>query len=274
MQQLGIDNWIVEYPNIVISIIIQSHIPPLSPGVQGMSSHRPHPRSVQSTTSTTKHQSQLPISRRLLFPNLPPNNDLPVLLGGDLDAELYYFIALSLRAFVNPWWTKITRYDKEFLPEINRIIVVVIRSLEARLTTTDLSPLVFHDFPSLITQHYIDIRNASAKLSTSYAAGGSATFPQLFHQLQPHMALDPEGHIDEVYMRQIIDHVLKSCLPPEDYAPEAERFIVREIVLKVLVRDVLPKISEPWFIYKVALDLLGPEEAVSTKVCVLSTFSW
>lgn len=238
------------------------------------SQHRttaPSRRSVPSITSTkhpSHHQPQhhppVPLSTRLLFPTLPPNAPPPPLFltsqNQILSQEIYNLLALSLRAYVLPWWSKITRYDKEFLPEINRILTVFIRALEARVVATDLTPLFFHDIPLLITQHYRDIRNASDKLSSSYAAGGSASLQQLFHQLQHHIALSPEGRLDEVYIRQIVDHILKSCLPPEDYAPEAERFIMREVVLKVLLQDIIPKITEPWFIHRTLLDLLGPAE--------------
>ncbi|OSD06026.1 hypothetical protein PYCCODRAFT_1525951 [Trametes coccinea BRFM310] len=163
------------------------------------------------------------------------------------------------KAYVSPWWTKITRYDKEFLPEITRILTAVLRALEARLSATDLSPLVFRDLPALLTQHWSDYRNAHAKLHTSYASGGAASLPQLFHQIQPHMAVSPDGVIDVVYVRQAVDHILKACLPPDDYEPETERYIVREIVLKVLVGSVLPRLTQPWFIHKLILDQLGPE---------------
>ena len=97
------------------------------------------------------------------------------------------------------------------------------------------------------------------------------SLPVLFHQLQPHMAISLDGErIDEVYIRHIFDHILKCCLPPEDYAPEAQRFMIREIALKVVLQDVVPKITEPWFWYKNVLDLLGPvEDKPLAKVCVV-----
>lgn len=219
--------------------------------------------SYKPSISSTK-LSSLPLSKRLLFPSLPHDAPLPKLLitEDSNDTELYHFIALALRAYVNPWWTKITRYDKQLIPHITTILTHLLRSIELRLQSTDLSPLVFKDLPALVTQHYVDIRNASSKLNTSYAIGGSANFSTLFHQLQPHIALDAEGNIDPVYIRQIIDHVLKSCLPEEDYAPESERFIIREVALKVLTRDVLPKLAEPWFLHKLILDALGPDSEV------------
>ncbi|OBZ78901.1 PXA domain protein 1 [Grifola frondosa] len=230
-----------------------------------------HPtRSIQSFTSdkpSTRSTATKPVSlaRRLLFPHLPADADLPPLLASpaaprELNAELYDFIALALRAFVNPWWTKLTRYDREFLPEITRVLAAVVRALEARILATDLAPLAFRDLPALLTQHIVDFRTAQAKLHTAYAAGGAATLPQLFHRAQPHMAVSADGRIDEEYVRQAVDQVLRTCLPPEDYTPETERYLVREIVLKVLLDSVLPRITQPWFIHKLILDLMGPEE--------------
>jgi hypothetical protein len=202
-----------------------------------------------------------PLAIRLLFPS---QSSLPPLLSSkvpdELNAELYDFVALALRAFVNPWWSKITRYDKQFLPEITRILTHVFRALEQRLTSTDLTPLVFQDIPTIVAVHYRDYRNAASKISTSYA--GSLSLPQLFHQLEPHIAISPEGVIDPEYIRQILDLILKVCLPTEDYAPESERVIVREIILKILLNDVIPKITQPWFIQKMILDQLENDKQV------------
>ena len=204
------------------------------------------------------------LAKRLLFPYLAPDADLPPLLHSpnlppELNAEIYDFVALSLRAFVAPWWTGISRFDKEFHVQINQVLTRVIRSLETRLLTTDLSPLVFRDLPILVTQHYQDYRLASYKLNTSYSIGGAASLPSLFHQFQPHMAVSDDGLINEDYLRQSVDFILKACLPPEDYDPDVERYIIREVILKVL-KDAIPRISQPWFIHKLALDLLGPSE--------------
>ncbi|KAI0803040.1 PXA domain-containing protein, partial [Irpex lacteus] len=205
------------------------------------------------------------LARRLLFPHLHLDADLPPLLVSpaatpELNDELYNFIAIALRAYVHPWWTKITRYDKEFLPDITRVLTIVIRSLEARIIRTDLSPLILRDLPSLISQHYQDYRNAQAKLHTSYASGGAANLAQLFHQAQPHMAVSADGTVDDAYIRQAFDEVLRLCLPAEDYEADPERYIIREILVKVVVGGVLPRVTQPWFIHQQILSLLGPEQ--------------
>ncbi|KDR85209.1 hypothetical protein GALMADRAFT_53222 [Galerina marginata CBS 339.88] len=205
------------------------------------------------------------LASRLLF-HSATNQPLPVLFdtknaAPELTPEIYDFIALALRAFVSPWWSKITRYDKDFLPHISAILTKVIRALDQRAQTLDLPELVFRDAPTIITQHYRDYRNAAAKVHTAYATGGAASLPFLFAHLQPHMAISPDGTLDREYYRQIVDHILKACLPPEDYEPEAERLIIREVIVKVLIDDVIPKITQPWFINRTILDLVGsPEE--------------
>ncbi|KAJ2928917.1 hypothetical protein H1R20_g8341, partial [Candolleomyces eurysporus] len=165
-----------------------------------------------------------------------------------------------ITAYVNPWWTKLTRYDKEFLPHINRILVHVVHVIEERAHNVQLSSLAFHDLPTIITQHYVDFRNIQPKLSTSYATGGAASLSHLFAQIQPHTAISSDGKIDPEYYRQVVDTILKLCLPTEDYEPEVERVIIREVLVKVLVNDIIPKITQPWFIQKTILDLLGPIE--------------
>ncbi|KAF8633991.1 hypothetical protein AX15_001167 [Amanita polypyramis BW_CC] len=223
-----------------------------------------HPAPSLSTASRARPVQQ-PLSRRLLFPTLPPDASYPPLFSAsghspELAAEIYDFIALALRAYVSPWWSKISRYDKEFIPEVNCILVHLIQTLEARLHGINLPHLLLCDVPVVLTQHYRDYRNAASKLSTSYADGGSSSLSHLFHQLQPHMALSADGKIKEDYYRQILDRLLQISLPPEDYAAEPERYIIREAILKVVLVDIFPKVTQPWFVQLSLLNLLGSED--------------
>ncbi|EGO03136.1 hypothetical protein SERLA73DRAFT_85045 [Serpula lacrymans var. lacrymans S7.3] len=217
--------------------------------------------SISSRVNTLKQQLPISLAKRLLFPHLPDGAEPPPLFASpscskELNDEVYDLIALALRAYVNTWWSKISRYDKEVLPQITHILTFVLRELETRILAADLSAVVFLYAPCLITQHYRDYRNAKSKLSTSYATGGAASLSTIFHHLQPHIAISEDGQINEEYYRQLFNHVLRFSLPSEDYAPDVERFIIREIILKVLLKDTIPKISQPWFIQKTILDFL------------------
>lgn len=224
--------------------------------VVSVSHQRP---SSTATTHTGTSKTPVSLAKRLLFPYSPPGSELPSLLVNEdpqLNAQLYDFLVLTLRGFVLPWWSKLSKHDKEFLPEITRVVAVLLRSIEARLALVDLPNLIFRVIPFIVTQHYSDYRNARSKLGSSYATGGTSTQPQFFHQLQPHMAVSADGQWNETYMRQIVDHIMKATLPPQDWEAEAERTILREIIVKVVFGSAFNKLSQPWFIHKVFIDLL------------------
>ncbi|KAJ3768894.1 PXA domain-containing protein, partial [Lentinula raphanica] len=243
-----------------------------------MSNRHVAPSVASNGNSSHAANRSVPLSKRLLFPTAPPSSfDLPPLLlnssiSPEFNAELYDFIALALRAFVQPWWTKITRYDKELLPIITGILTHVLRTLEDRLIQAnqrgDLAELLFRDVPVIITQHYRDFRLAQDKSTSSYAAGGALSVSALFHSSQPHMAVKAGGEIDLEYVRFLVDHILKTCLPQEDWDPEAERLIVREIIVKIIVQDIVGKITQPWFIEKIILDQLMSIPSTKPKAAV------
>jgi hypothetical protein len=232
----------------------------------GVSPELPSERAPSIISSSSKLTAPtVPLTKRLLFPHLPPSAPTPPLLQTSasypaLDAELYDLIALALRAYVNPWWTRITRYDKQLLVELTRILSSVLRAIEDRVLAVDLSPLVYHDLPTLLAQHCADYRVAARKLGSSYAAAGSASLPVLFHGQQQHVGVSVDGKIDEVYVRAAVDIVLKACLSPEDWDAETERYLIREVIVKTVCIDIAPRITQPWFLHSTLLDLLGPPD--------------
>ncbi len=257
----------------------------ISPTVTVQTAHIAPSITSSSSKLTAQGHSAASLTKRLLFPHLDPSSPLPPLLQTSsvypaLDAELYDLIALALRAYINPWWSKISRYDKQLVVEITRTLSSVLRALEARVLAADLSPLIYHRLPVLLTQHCVDYRTAARKLGSSYAAAGSASLPMLFHGQQQHVGVSIDGKIDEVYVRAAVDVVLKACLSPEDWDAEAERYLLREIVVKTLCVDVAPRITQPWFLHSTLLNLLGPAEpplrvsclsrSPRSKSCVLS----
>lgn len=215
------------------------------------------------SNSSINLNKQANLTRRLLFPQLQQDEPLPPLLISNnqqltkLDAELYDIVALSLRAFVLPWWSKVSKQDKEFCGQICRVITHVIRELQRRLSKTDLLLFLLHDITTIFTQHYIDYRIAAAKTSTSYASGGALTFSETFHALQSHMAITPDGLVDEAYLRLAVEQVLNICLPIEDKTSETERAIIREITVNILQENLFGRTAQPWFWMRLLLNELG-----------------
>ena len=201
--------------------------------------------------------ASVPLARRLLFPGAGPAPPLLENVPQELNDELYDFLALALRAFVLPWWGKLTKFDKEFLPEITRVVIYAVRELQVRIERTDLPLLVLRTMPTLLSRHYADYHLAQARVGTSYAGAAGRSLAHTFHTLQPHIALTPDGDIRDEYMREAAERVLGLLLPPSDFASRAEREIVREIFVKVLLNDVFPRVVQPWFVQKQILELLG-----------------
>jgi len=210
------------------------------------------------------------LTKRLLFSHLALSEPTPPLLHSSstypaLDAELYDLIALALRAYVNPWWTKITRYDKQLLVELMRILSSALHTLEAKALAADLSTLAYHDLPTLLAQHCADYCIAPRKLGSSYAATGSASLPMLFHGQQQHVGVSLDGKIDQVYVRAAVDVVLKACLSPEDWEAEAEQYLIREMIVKTVCVDLAQHVTQPWFLHSAMLDLLGNLHCTSSN---------
>lgn len=61
-----------------------------------------------------------------------------------MDLQLYAYISIIIREFVQTWYGKITP-DQTFVEEIVRIIAHCTRALEQRLRKVDLESLVFDE---------------------------------------------------------------------------------------------------------------------------------
>ncbi|KAG8949945.1 hypothetical protein FRC03_000187, partial [Tulasnella sp. 419] len=180
------------------------------------------PRSLHSTDSATLIASaptllspgsatparQVPtLAQRLLSPT--PSTPLPPILlrqsEGEpipeievLNSQIYHFLALALRAFVLPWWSKISGKDKDFLPQITAVVRHIVADIYSRVLgdetfqPADLVGLLTVHIPHLIQQHYADYRHAERIVGTSCAGvSPNSSLPFVFHRLQAHVALSP-----------------------------------------------------------------------------------
>lgn len=105
-------------------------------------------------------------------------------------------------------------------------------------------------------------------LDVAFASNGTAASPlqitELFHAASPHPGLNSltgslDGKIDLTYLRIAVLNLLSSLLPADEYAPDTEKFIVRDVLVTVL-RGTLARSFRPWFIVQSmhkALDAAG-----------------
>jgi PXA domain len=96
----------------------------------------------QLSDKTKNRDAQAPIEEAL--PPLTSRNDV--------DLELYAFLAIILRDFVQSWYGRITN-DETFVAEIVHTVAHCTRALEQRFRKVDLESLLFDEVPDLLQKH-------------------------------------------------------------------------------------------------------------------------
>lgn len=76
----------------------------------------------------------------------------PLTSRNDVDLELYAFLAIILREFVQSWYSRITT-DETFVAEIVHTIAHCTRALEQRFRKVDMESLLFDEVPDLLQKH-------------------------------------------------------------------------------------------------------------------------
>ncbi|KAL7417779.1 PXA domain-containing protein [Mrakia frigida] len=219
------------------------------------------PTGLPSTPSEPRH-----LVRKLLFPHLDQRAPIPGIWKStdkdvvELNDEVYLFIALALRAFVQPWYTKITPRDKTFLPRINSILIHLLQTLTPRVLPpssrpsqpSPLLPLLLLHLPILLVHHV-----KSYHLATCLPLPRPVSTVATFEAVQPHVGVLPRGGIDPLYLAQVVEGLMRLALEEEDWESELERAVVREVVSRLVLGGVLSKVGEGSFWWGVGLSLCG-----------------
>src|SRR5688572_12488043 len=92
----------------------------------------------------------------------------------------------------------------------------------------DWDELLLINAPIVVKRHFMDFRQATQKLETTYAP--NQTIESIFHGLQPHFALRDEEESEKEYLRQLSDELLKVLLPKNEYESDCVRWLLREIL--------------------------------------------
>jgi hypothetical protein len=200
------------------------------------------------------------------------------------------------------WFIRISPHDRTFIPHVSSLIVTFITPIIARMDEPQLLPLLLLHFPAILAHHVKLFRIAEAHVGTSLVPQehNQHDLGHIYHSLAPiiactapapnntiptvdissplpdshassasstsppaHQVTPPSYEISPVYLQQLVTALMKLYLPPEDFASDTERIVVREIVSNVVLGAIFKRISHGWFWWKVALALLGePEESI------------
>ncbi|KAK4703046.1 hypothetical protein P7C70_g3174, partial [Phenoliferia sp. Uapishka_3] len=187
-----------------------------------------------------------------------------------LDPLILNLISLICRWHVLSWYSAISRDpDRTFVRHVTSILVHVIQALEVRLADVDLVELVALDLPNLLEQHIEDFEEAEDKAHSGHAH--NLDRDEVFHKLQSHIAVQllptptgvPQPKVDNVYLRALVDNLLRLLLPPEDYRAETERTVVCEIIVNIILGNVFDKVAQPWFLYQIIAKVIEGRQAAS-----------
>ena len=156
--------------------------PELTPGLSSATARTGAPRSKLAATShvnmshassraTNRTSSADPLSdratealiRRVLLPQHSGDKTRepyvaihellpPLTSSNDVDFQLYAFLAIILKEFVQNWYNKITP-DEAFVAEVVHVIAHCTRALEQRLRMVDLEALLFNEVPEILDRH-------------------------------------------------------------------------------------------------------------------------
>ena len=156
-----------------MTAILKAELPSPTPGAKVVPDHNgqriPAPNRVTATASRPGLNDPLSdrttelLIRRVLCPQgsgaksrdaqQPVEELLPPLTSrNDVDLQLYAFLAIILRDFVQTWYSKIT-LDETFTAEILQIIAHCTRALEQRCRILNIESLVLDEVPELIGRH-------------------------------------------------------------------------------------------------------------------------
>ncbi|KAL9066987.1 MAG: hypothetical protein Q9157_006960 [Trypethelium eluteriae] len=183
----------------------------------------------------------------------------PLTSSNETDLQLYAFIAIIIKEFVQSWYGKITP-DHAFVDEVIQIIAHCTRALEQRLRKIDLEALMLDEIPELVDAHIAAYRLAHRPLHPPPLALDPC---ELYHQLHPHPALSPPPIIDdpttiveqrenEEQWRQLLAQgALAVILPTDDLENSCLRSLVTEVLSEMILGNgVGGKLCEDWFIWE------------------------
>ncbi|KAL7950462.1 PXA domain-containing protein [Trichoderma barbatum] len=183
----------------------------------------------------------------------------PLTSRNDVDLQLYAFLAIIMREFVQSWYSKITA-DETFVPEILRIIAHCITALEQRCRNLDLESLLLDEIPDLLDRHATARRVA---FRSALQSPVDADPREVYHSISPLPFLSPVPRLDDstsvelqreneaTYRQLLVQAVLAILLPTEDLENPCLTALVEQIFSELIIGNVIAgKASQPWLLYE------------------------
>ncbi|PNP57887.1 hypothetical protein THARTR1_02045 [Trichoderma harzianum] len=167
----------------------------------------------------------------------------PLTSRNDVDLQLYAFLAIIMREFVQSWYSKITA-DETFVPEILRIIAHCTTALEQRFGKLDLETrrVAFRSaLPSSVDTDPREVYHSISPLP----------FLSPVPRLDDNTAVELQRENEATYRQLLVQGVLAILLPTEDLENPCLTALVEQIFSELIIGNVIAgKASQPWLLYE------------------------
>lgn len=256
--------------------------------------HRINPIYIKDTEEYKLH-----LIRKIFLPKVPLDANvkdyLPALTSSSaVDVELYCFIGLLFKNFVNEWYFKITEND-EFISEVIDVVAHITRNLESRVRAINYNDLILDYIPYILDHHrqlycycldnldsqYIQftsmdeafdaVNNHPAlslkfkqrphkyELSAEDELNYNFTFNEtLYNETidQPdYLAADEYNRLEENYLSMLSKGALALLLPVDVSDSELARYFVRSVMSNIVLSILTKQLSEPDIVYKILIQV-------------------
>ncbi|KAI9101974.1 PXA domain-containing protein [Phlyctochytrium arcticum] len=173
----------------------------------------------------------------------------------EVDKALHELFLVFAQQFVLQWYTSLSD-DQEFLGELIGILKHVCRVLEYEIfPRISFIRLFAQDLPQLLHTHVRDYQLCKEKYGTIFAGGRS--MEELFHGIQPHVALE-DAESELAYLRQAVEMIMRKLLPPEEMKSDLFRILLKETLVHVVLAPIMTKMAKREEILDLILVGLSP----------------
>lgn len=232
--------------------------------------------------------------RKIFLPKAPLDLNIrdylpPLTSSASVDLELYCFIGLLFKNFVNEWYFQITEND-EFISEVIDVVSYITRNLESRVKRVNLEGLLLDDVPYILDNHRSFYMYCLNNLDTQYVQ--YTNMNDAFDAMNNHPALSirfkclpgAKKHedynlslnddtfftdryqdlktreeelqkIEQNYLYMLSKGALALLLPKEVLSSNLSRNFVRSVMSNVVLRILTKQLSEPDIIYTILLSI-------------------
>ncbi|KAK6585631.1 hypothetical protein PZA11_002358 [Diplocarpon coronariae] len=181
----------------------------------------------------------------------------PLTSSNEVDLQLYAFISIIIREFVQTWYSKITP-DQVFVEEVVKIIAHCTRALEQRLRNVDLESLLFDELPELLEVH---VQACRASRNCLHPSPAESNPREIYHSLWPYPALYPvpdggqntlqQMENESAYRQLLVQGVMSVLLPTEDLENDCLTALAGQIFSEMILGGGIGgKASEPWLLWE------------------------